>query len=356
MTGNYQSLPALSRRFEETEKSCAFSAADKREYAAWKRRTRRKLAEITGLDRLRGCDLCPELLGTEELPAEPFYRHKMRIQTEEGVWMPFYLLEPRGGPAVKPAVICTHGHDSGGKMAVAGCPETPEAEKRVELYHYEYGIELAKRGFLVFCPDARGFGERQEIFQRKNGDILLSSCRELNNMAISLGLSVTGMWVFDLMRLVDYIESRPDCGKGRIGVTGLSGGGLQSLWLAAMDDRIRAAAVSGYFYGYHDALLLMSDNCCCNYVPHLWETADMGDIAALAAPRALLIETGNRDPLNGESGLRNVITQLDITRRAYRLFGAEHSLVHSVCDGEHRWYGRDAIPFLVKELAAPETV
>lgn len=177
-----------------------------------------------------------------------------------------------------------------------------------------------------------------------------SSCRELNQMAISLGLTVTGMWVFDLMRLIDYMETREDCDLSRLGCAGLSGGGLQTLWLSAMDDRVKAAVVSGYFYGYHDSLLLLSGNCSCNYVPHLWETVDMGDIAALIAPRPLMIETGDQDPLNGRGGVENVVSQLEITRRAYRLFHAEENLAHSLNHGAHRWYGRDAYGFMTHHL------
>jgi hypothetical protein len=125
---------------------------------------------------------------------------------------------------------------------------------------------------------------------------------------------------------------------------------MQAIWLTALDDRIKCSIVSGYFYGYKDALLKLSDNCGCNYVPHLWEYVDMGDIGALIAPRPLLIESGNRDPLNGEGGLSNVTQQLEITRGAYRLFHADENLWHYVGDGEHLWYGARAREFMNRYL------
>jgi hypothetical protein len=158
--------------------------------------------------------------------------------------------------------------------------------------------------------------------------LLSNSCAVLNHMAIPLGQTVTGMWTFDLIRLVDYVETRPECNALRIGCAGLSGGGLQTLWLTALDERVRCAVVSGYFYGYKDSLLRLANNCSCNYVPHLWELADMGDIAALVAPRPLLIETGTLDPLNGERGVANVAEQLAIARQAYTLLGASERLGH----------------------------
>jgi len=81
---------------------------------------------------------------------------------------------------------------------------------------------------------------------------------------------------------------------------------------------------------------------------------DMGDIAALIAPRPLLIETGTRDPLNGASGLKNVRSQLAITRRAYRLHRAGTQLKHDVFEGAHRWHGVAAIPWLKQCLQEQE--
>ena len=111
-------------------------------------------------------------------------------------------------------------------------------------------------------------------------------------------------------------------------------------------DRIQAAVVSGYFYGYRESLLDQHGNCSCNYVPHLYEAVDMGDIGALIAPRPLFVETGNQDPLNGKSGLKNVVSQLAITRKAYRVFGASDKLVHDVFEGGHKWHGAEAVPFI----------
>jgi hypothetical protein len=88
--------------------------------------------------------------------------------------------------------------------------------------------------------------------------------------------------------------------------------------------------------------MLKLPNCACNYVPELWKAVDMGDIGSLIAPRPLLIETGDEDHLNGESGLDNVKSQLDITRGAYDLLGMPDKLIHSISHGGHRWYGDKA--------------
>jgi len=120
---------------------------------------------------------------------------------------------------------------------------------------------------------------------------------------------------------------------------GFSGGGMQTLWAAAMDDRIKQAIISGYMYGYRDSLLILNGNCSCNYVPHLWEYVDMGDLGALIAPRPLAIQSCRDDHLNGHRGLANVTEQVDIIRKAYALFDRHDLPVHDIREGGHCWHG-----------------
>ncbi|UVI31975.1 alpha/beta hydrolase family protein [Paenibacillus spongiae] len=323
------------------------------EYKEWRSNLVAKLREITGLNQMERCPLEPELIESTQM--DGYRREKWTIETEQGVRMPFYILIPQdgndGGGKLR-CMITPHGHASGGKYSPAARTDIPSIADAVTNYNYGYGERFVKQGYIVFCPDARGFGERREWMLQGDEEhaFLNSTCVALNHVAISLGRSLTGMWVWDLMRLIDYIQSRDDCDASRIGCAGLSGGGLQTLWLAAMDERVRCAVVSGYFYGYKDSLLKLSQNCGCNYVPHLWNYADMGDIGALIAPRALLIETGTRDGLNGERGMVNVTEQVAVTQRAYALWGQEDRLHHHIFEGAHLWDGQETDAFVNKAL------
>ncbi|MBB6734056.1 dienelactone hydrolase family protein [Cohnella zeiphila] len=348
----YPSMGHLLDVYDRGGRRLGFDAEDLSEYEDWKKTARSKLTEITGIDQMETCDLQPALL--ESVQQNGFQRDKMAIQTEPDVWMPFYLLVPddlKAGER-RPCVIAPHGHGIAGKYGVAGRTDIPAVKDAIEKYNSDYGVQFVKRGYLVFCPDARGVGERREWTGQSDqeSDLLKSTCAQLNHMAISMGQSVTGMWVWDLMRLLDYIATREDCRADRIACCGLSGGGLQTLWLAALDDRVRCAVISGYFYGYRDSLLKLSNNCSCNYVPHVWQHVDMGDLGALIAPRPLLIETGDQDPLNGERGLANVTEQFEITNKAYSLLGAADKLNHYIFEGGHQWQGAQSYEFVDKWL------
>ncbi|QTL97301.1 hypothetical protein GM661_04540 [Iocasia frigidifontis] len=347
MLSRYTSFQHLLQVYDNISARYAFKAEYLSQYRLWKKKLRVKLADITGLNQMTFSELKPEVLETEKM--DDYKRIKMIIQTEPAVLMPFYILLPddlQEGEE-RAAVIAPHGHDSGGKYAVAGRSDIPGVNRVIEKYNYDYGIQLVKKGYIVFCPDARGFGERREIIKQgdEGEDILSSSCHELNNLAIALGQSLTGMFVWDLMRLLDYAETCQYVDSTRIAVCGFSGGGLQALWLAVMDQRVKAAIVAGYFHGFKDTIF-QSNMCSCNFVPQLWRYCDMGDLGAMIAPRPLMIKSGSKDKLNGNSGLANVYSQLEIVRSAYKLMNAEGNLYHHVFNGGHIWNGDRVDEFL----------
>lgn len=338
----YTIHPYLQRRWDAVGRKLACRTDDLQSFKAWRSRTRKILRRLIGYDTMIRCALNPTI--TDHVECDGYLRQHVEIQTEPGVVMPMYVLVPHGSNGPHPVVLAPHGHCGGGKAAVAGCRDNPEVAQAIDHYNYDYGVQFVQAGFITFCPDARGFGQRRE--KASQDQILACSCQWINHMAYPLGQTVTGMWTWDIHRLIDYAQTRTDCRHDRIGCAGLSGGGHQTLWATALDERIACAVVSGYFYGYKQALLDLYENCTCNYVPHLYEYVDMGDIGALIAPRRLLIETGTEDELNGADALGNVTPQVHVVRRAYELFGAGASLEHDVFEGGHRWHGEKAIPWM----------
>jgi dienelactone hydrolase len=340
----YQTQAYLRARLETAGRQLGFRAKTVEEWAIWRGELQGTLRRLLGVDRMIPTDPNPRT--TETVQLDGYRRERVEIDTEPGVTMPFYVLIPDTLKGTAPAVIAAHGHASGGKYAPAGRRDIPAIAETIQQHNYDYGVQAVRRGYVVLCPDARGFGERRESFYEGDEKIRESSCRQLAHMGLPLGLTVTGMWSWDLSRLIDYIETRPEVQGRKLACIGLSGGGLQTLYVATVDERVDVAISSGYFYGVGDSLLHLSDNCDCNFVPHLWEYADMGDLGALLAPRPFLIEAARQDGLNGPRGIDNVLEQYEITRQAYKLLDAEDRLAIDTFDGGHVWHGTVSMEWL----------
>lgn len=335
----YGSLKSMQRKFERYGRKDFFTGQTRMEFEVWRKRTKALLWNLLGLDKLEQAPLQPVTEEVTVLP-EGIRREHIRIQVEPDVWMPIYLLIPAdAGTAARP-FLCPPGHNGAGKYSVAGLAEYELVGERIAQYHYDYGLQLARLGYVAVCPDCRGFGERRELLSDASDPVLglKGDCYWLAHMGEPLGIPVAGMLTWDLMRTIDYLELRGEWNTEQISCLGFSGGGMQTMWLSALDERVKLAVISGYFYGFKDSLLTMNRNCSCNYVPHLWEHLDMGDIASLIAPRPLLIQSCREDRLNGERGIANVFEQVEILRAAYRLYEAEPCLMHEIFEGGHQWH------------------
>ena len=344
----YTCREALEKRMLSRGRKEAFNASDQDSYRIWSQNLKTILSDLLGLDNMSPCPVKGETTERTEIE-DGIIREKVIIDVEEGVQMPVYILiPPKVNDVPVPCFIAPPGHGGAGKFSVAGCREIPAVKDAIEFYNYDYGLVLAKLGYVAFCPDSRGFGERREadLWKDDEQSFLHSTCFQIAHMAESLGQTVAGMCTWDIMRLIDYIQLRGEWRADKVGCVGFSGGGMQTLWASAMDSRIGISVISGYFYGYRDSLLTLNGNCSCNYVPKLWLHADMCDIAALAAPNPVLIQSCSEDHLNGPRGMANVYEQLEVLKKAYRLFGAQDRIFHDIRPGDHCFYPEPLKDFL----------
>lgn len=327
----YTTLEYYRKLFESKELEYAFSAKNLEEYEAWKQALRKRLREISGIERCVPVEAEAKYVRRDDV--DGFWAEYYTLETEPGIEMPFYLLRPEDNCKTHPILMIPHGH---------GC-----SKRETLLYQKTFIKEALEDGFLVACPDERGSGDRREFPQQ--GDepekIRANSHRELLQLGIGFGRSVIGTAVWDMMCLADWLLQLPET-NDTLACAGMSGGGQQALWFGALDERVSATITSGYFYGVKESLIELPQNCACNFVPYFFETADMGELGALIAPRHLFVESGEKDPLCGKSGIANVLPQVDVARRAYSLFGKEENLVHSIHPGGHQWVGTGMRDFL----------
>lgn len=357
----YPTLPSILRKYARYGRQDYFRGQTAREFRIWQQRSRATLWELLGLEKMDDCALEAEIDEVERLHTETdeiIDRYHILLHTEPDVILSAYLLVPASADTDTPVFLCPPGHNGAGKYTVAGVRGVRAIEESIEKYNYDFGWQLACLGYVAFCPDVRGFGERREILEdtRELPLAMKGDCYWLAHMGEPIGIPVLGMHSWDLMRCVDFLKEYTITKDGklrhltdgahtdseatrwnpeRIIAFGFSGGAMQSLYLSALDERIHASFLSGYMYGFRDSLLQMNRNCSCNYVPHLMEHFDMGDIASLIAPRRLMIQSCQEDRLAGTRGLTNVQEQVDIIRANYAVTGNTENVQQDIEDGPH---------------------
>ena len=320
-------------------------------WPAWRRDLRGKIDELFGGLPAAGDAVSAELL--EQREEDGYVREKLAIVGRDGVEIPAYLLTPTSTPppdGKRRAVLCLHGHGRG-KSDVVGDPgqgspeQRAETAARISAHSYDYAVQYAKMGFVTLAPDARGFGERTEGLEN-----LESECIVPGLVSLFLGIPIAGQRLSDDRSAVDYLSALPGVDPARIGCVGLSEGGKRTLYLAAMDDRIKAAVISGYFTTLTGEIREWSrlENWdICNYVPGLLRYADYTDLAALIAPRPLLIEYGTEDELYDREAVNEA---MDSTARAYAAMGAPDHFDTDIFAGGHKWSGRKSLAWMDRLL------
>lgn len=337
--------------FAENAAEYRFTAESLQEALDWQKRCRAALAETVGFLDTPVVDPNPETV--EEVDLGDLIRRKVVISTAPRVCMPLYLLVPkRPRQSQLPVVIAYHGHGYGVKDIVA-LTEKGEPREPGEGYHADFAVALCRRGFLVAAPEISCFGERVCDYSYLNGrsDLIPSSCHNVATYAFMLGKSAVGMRVRDSVRMLDYLSGVPEADTSRVGAMGISGGGMLTFFHTALDERVRACAISGYFSSFRKSILSIN-HCTCNFVPGILKIGEMHDIAGLITPRPMLIEAGTLDPIFPIEAVREAVKRVKDT---YRVFGADPEFVFEFdeFEGGHRISGRLSYDFLAKHLELP---
>jgi hypothetical protein len=131
-------------------------------------------------------------------------------------------------------------------------------------------------------------------------------------------------------------------------MVGLSQGGTCTLFLAAWDRRVRAAVVSGYLNEWATCATIGWNMCGSQVLHGIVGTLDHADLAALVAPRALLVETGSEDNIFPDAA---AVRAMATVRQVYETLGVAGKVEHDRFEGGHKWHGERAYPFLERWLS-----
>ncbi len=324
----------LNQRHWNFERRLAYPQTEEREaWRRWRQRLRRALRNILRLNELGPVPIpAPEILAEREM--DGYRRLHIAYETLPDNWVSAYLLVPPG-PDPGPAVLCPHGHVQGGKEGVVDPAIAPGIA---------YGHELARRGCVVLAPDNAGMGERDGYAPLSDhpGGCMLAWVR-LNHV----GLDLTGLRVFDLIAGINLLSQHPQVDPRRVGCAGLSGGCWLSQVLTALDRRIKAVILSGFFTTF--AQTVWHGHCICHHPHGIGMYCDMPDLSALIAPRPQFIESGIQDTNYPHE------PAYSMTRRAYELLDVAEQLAIDRYDDGHLFRGTESIPWLSKQLGLEYT-
>lgn len=309
---------------------------------AWQSEFRARFAEaLGGLGGWERPELEPEVVEIVQL--DGYQREAVSFTTRPGLRARGYFLAPDDCPPGSPGIVCLPGHGRGVDSIVGIAADgSQRALAQTDEYAGDFALQCVRQGFPVFGLELIGFGARRDS-AAKAVSAEASSCARDSMAALMLGESMAGWRVWDAIRALDYLQTRTEfVDPERLGMMGISGGGLVALYAAALDARVAACVVSGFFNTFA-ASILPIDHCVDNYVPGLLTLCEMPDLAALVAPRMLCVENGRDDPIFPVDAFRGAVDQ---AREIYAAFGASERLAAEVFEGGHQFHGIKAFDML----------
>ncbi|PYR43233.1 MAG: acetylxylan esterase, partial [Acidobacteria bacterium] len=335
-------------QYAATARRLRFEARTRVDAEGWQTALRAKVTELVGGFAYERSPLGPIVL---EMRAFPGYRReKIVFDSRPGVSVLAYVLVPASARPPAATMICVPGHGRG-VDDIVGIDEHGADRIDKSGYQHDFAIQVAEAGMAAVAIEPMGFGCRRDPINAQKG-LAQKACDPVAGGALMLGQTLIGWRVWDVMRTIDYIATRPELDASRVGCVGISGGGTTTLFAAALEPRIRAAMVSGYLNTFRDSVGSLV-HCIDNYVPGILTWAEMHDVAGLVAPRPLFIESGEKDPI---FPVRASVESFDHVREIYRVFGAADRVEQEVFPAEHVFWGKRGIPFVARHLDARAAV
>ena len=342
-TRNFSMQVYWERLTEGYEPQLTFKGATHADWETWREKAHPKYLELLGP--------FPDAVDPEPdveyaVEDDGLIRERVVLRTEEHMWVPCQVLRPAGmrPDGTNPAILCSHGHGPFGKDPVAGVRSSAEMEDNIRQNNYNYGEQMARAGYLTICPDLRVFGERSDRIEHIVGR---DRCNVNFIKGALLGIYPLTLNIWDMMRCIDYLETRPEVDRSRIGMMGLSQGGTMTTFATAAEPRIKAADIIGYVNPWREFGIKRENFCGSQIVPGIFRYLDTHDIAGLIAPRPLLLEMGIYDSC---FRIEDMLAGYEGVKRIYEAAGVADRLWADVHAGPHAFAGNRAFEFFARYL------
>jgi len=294
---------------------------------------------------------------------EGLHAERLSWQLPGGPRTEAVFLKPLGATGRLPAILALHDHGGNKFMGWRKIARIDRDTWKLQIdhqQHYYGGVpwanELARRGYAVLVHDTFPFGSRRvlaaDVPERIRQDAAdpdpadEEGVKKYNAFAgahehvmekslLCAGTTWPGVYVPEDQRALDVLAARDDVDPSRMGCAGLSGGGMRTVFLGGIDDRIRVAIAVGFMTTWRDFLL---DKCFTHtwmtYVPLLPRELDFPEILALRAPAATMVLSCTEDPLYTMPEMERADTML---RETFRLAGASAMYESKFYPGGHKF-------------------
>ncbi len=258
----------------------------------------RRAAVGPALRRALGFDPWPEKTPldariTGRRDRETYVIENLLFQSKPQFYVTANVYAPKQAQRPLPAIVVTAGH-------------AMQQGKNYDLYRTAQ-LGLVHQGFLVLAYDPVGQGERR----------LPGNSHDVSYAALLTGKSNLHYMVWDSIRAVDYLLSRDDVDPDRIGLTGNSGGGLNTMYTMPVEPRFAVGASFCCLCSYEAWIADGGNHCICNHLPGACREFEQFEFVGLCTPRPFLAGNGAKDPIFPVAGVRKTIER---ARKIYTLY------------------------------------
>ena len=336
----------FKRRAKSVTPKYRFAGKSKDDFQQWQRALLAELTQALGADPAP-VDLNPHIEWQRE--EDGLLKSCILLDTEADYSVVALVYMPIDTPAdhSTPAIVCCHGHGDFGKDSVMGVqkPDEPKRQEEIDFHNFDYGLQMAKHGFITIAIDSRSWSERDEkrhlVYPERD------PCNVHFIRGSMMGINLLALDIWDYRRTIDYLLTLDQVDPNRIGAMGLSFGGTMTTWTSLMDQRIKAADIICYSDRFEDFAVGRGNFCGSQMVPNVFTIADLPDLHGLIAPRPLLVEIGKQDEC---FPVKSAMSCYHEVEKIYAAAGVPEKLELDLFEGIHQFGGNKAFDFFDRYL------
>ena len=332
----------------------SFAGSSAEDLGSWKKNLLTDIKEFLG-PMPNPAELNAEVIW--EIKEDGLIKRKIIFDSETHMSVPALVFIPEKAlknPA--PAILCNHGHGNFAKDSVMGIQSgnTNARNAEIDCFNYDYGLQMAKHGYVTMAIDYRCFGERSDSFCEFDDPKIAKNPfpgRDICNVHFIrgsiMGINTLTLDIFDAMRALDHLTSLDCVDAERIGAMGLSFGGTMTTWISLMDERIKAADIICYSCTFKNFAVRNANFCGSQIVPGLFSLCDVPELHGLIAPKPLLAEIGINDKC---FLVEDSLLCKEQVEKIYKAAGVDQNYEVDLFNGDHRFSGNKAFDFFDKHL------